>query len=235
MHRIAIVDDDNRIAIKISAILEKYYGKNSYMEEEYVNGAEFIREFPEFRPNIVFMDIEMGQMNGEEAVRRLREWDIHENVFVVYVSSHQECLAPLFALHPFDFLVKPFCDEDVIRVLKKIQKKMERQKTSLTFIADRKEITVHVEDIVWIQSIAHKLEIKLCTEMIPIYTYGKLNDLWSKLESMGDEFLRIHASFVVNRSFVTKYTQKAVYIDKMEIPVSAKYRSEVMRRIFETL
>lgn len=235
MHRIAIVDDDNRITLKISAILEKYYGKNSYIEEEYVDGAEFIREFSEFRPNIVFMDIEMCQMNGEEAVRRLREWDIHENVFVVYVSSHQECLAPLFALHPFDFLVKPFCEEDVMRLLVKIQKKMELQKNTLTFIVDRKEITVHVEDIVWIQSIAHKLEIKLCTELNPIYTYGKLNDLWSKLESMGDGFLRIHASFVVNRSFVTKYTQKAVYIGEREIPVSAKYRSEVTRRIFETM
>ena len=192
MHRIAIVDDDNRITLKISAILEKYYGKNSYMEEEYANGAEFIQEFTEFRPNIVFMDIEMDQMNGEEAVRILREWDIHENVFVVYVSSHQECLAPLFALHPFDFLLKPFSEEDMIAILQKIRRKMDRQKNTLTFVADRKEMTVHVEDIVWIQSVAHRLEIKLCTEENPVYSYGKLNDLWPKLEGMGEDFLRIH-------------------------------------------
>ena len=40
---------------------------------------------------------------------------------------------------------------------------------------------------------------------------------------------------VVNRSFVTKYTQKAVYIGQMEIPVSAKYRSEITTSIFETM
>lgn len=233
MLHISIVDDDYRIVAQLTDILRQYYGAGNYTQEDYSNGLEFEQALRESHPDIVFMDIEMEPVNGEEAVRKLRETDVNENVFVIFISSHTEQLAPLFSLHPFDFLVKPVKAVDVTKLLDKIKARQENRKRTVSLVIGRKEVHLPAGDIMWIQSEGHRLEIRTCTEEVPLYHYGKLNDLYSGLEEISPDFLRIHASYVVNRKFITKFTQDTVFIQEKEFPISKKYRAEITLKIHE--
>ena len=94
MITIAIVDDDYKMLAKFSEILGRYYGTGNVIQQDYVNGLEFVRSLSEGLPNIVFMDIEMDLMDGREAIEKLREKDRNENTFVVFISSHTDKLVP---------------------------------------------------------------------------------------------------------------------------------------------
>ena len=235
MLHISIVDDDYRIIAQLTDILRKYYGAGNYTQEDYSNGQEFEQALGESHPDIVFMDIEMEPVNGEEAVRKLRETDVNENVYVIFISSHTERLAPLFSLHPFDFLVKPVKADDVTKILDKIKARQEKRKRTVPLVIGRKEVHLPVGDILWIQSEGHRLEIRTRTEEVPLYHYGKLNDLYFRLAEISPDFLRIHASYVVNRKFITKFTQDTVFIQEKEFPISKKYRAEITIKIHEGL
>ncbi|MBR4605754.1 MAG: response regulator transcription factor [Lachnospiraceae bacterium] len=235
MISISVVDDDCQTIAKFTAILERYYGTGNYIQQDFTNGREFVESLSEGLPNIVFMDIEMDFMNGEDAVRKLREKDINECTFVVYVSSHTERLAPFFALHPFDFLVKPFKDKAVYEILDKINERMDKEKKTCTLIIDRKEVSIPVNDIMWIQSQGHRLEVKVSTSEVPLYCYGKLNDLYLELEAICDDFLRVHASYAVNRRYITKFMHNEVYLKDKVFPVSVRFRTEVTMKLHERL
>ena len=235
MVAIDIVDDDYQMLSRFTALLEQYYGTGNYFQQDFTNGLEFVKSLEEGLPNIVFMDIEMKLMDGEEAVRRLREKDVNESTFVIYVSSHTERLAPFFSLHPFDFLVKPFTDKAVFDILDKIADRINMENRTCTLIVDRKEIHIAVGDIAWIQSQGHRLEVKTCSSEIPYYCYGKLNDLCRTLDGICDDFLRIHASYVVNRRYITKFTQNEVYLKDQVFPVSSRFKNEITMKLHERL
>ncbi len=235
MIMIAVVDDDYQVIAQFTKILGRYYGAGKYLQQDFTNGAEFVESLDEGLPNIVFMDIEMKMMGGREAVQKLRERDINESVFVIYVSSHTEHLVPLFPLHPFDFLEKPVTDKAVISILDKIGERMNAENRTCKLIVDRKEINVNVNDVAWVQSQGHRLEIKTCTGAMPYYCYGKLDDLLRTLNDACDDFLRIHASYVVNRRYITKFTQKEVYVEDRAFPISVKFRNEIIMKLHERL
>lgn len=235
MLRIAIVDDDYRVIAGLTDILSGYYGAGKYIQDDYANGLEFVQSLKENCPDIVFMDIEMGLMDGKDAVKRLRELDAYENTYVIYVSSHTDNLTSLFALHPFDFIVKPFTQEDVFRVLDKISEHIVDDAKTLQLMVNRKEMKIPVNDIMWVQSLAHRLEIKLVGLQDPMYSYCKLNDLAEQLEALSQDFMRIHTSYIINRRYVTKYTQSMMYIEDVEFPISRKYRTEITMKIHERL
>ena len=102
---------------------------------------------------------------------------------------------------------------------------MEAEKKTLTLTIERKEISIPIRDIMWLQSQAHRVEVKTCTREAPFYSYGKLNDLFQQLEGICDDFLRIHSSFVVNRRYITKFTQSDVFIENQVFSISYKFNN----------
>lgn len=235
MMSIAVVDDDDRVLARFTSILERYFGAENYVQQDFSNGQEFIDSLAGGLPNIVFMDIEMKLMNGKDAVHKLREKDINESTFVIYVSSHTDQLVSFFSLHPFDFLVKPFSDEDVFAILRKISDRISKDNKTCTLMIDRKEVGIHVSDVIWVQSQGHRLEVKTCTGEKSYYCYGKLNDFYRSLEELSDDFIRIHTSYVVNRKYITKFTQSEVFVKEQAFPISTKYKMEMTMKLHERL
>jgi len=46
-----------------------------------------------------------------------------------------------------------------------------------------------------------------------------------------EEFIRVHRSYIVNRSQIDSYTSDTIGIGKHEIPISRSYREEVIKRL----
>ena len=153
MMRIAVVDDDQSFISEISEMIRSFFSEKEYEQDDFNDGMEFVQSITSGSTyEIVFMDIEMSGMNGRDAVRALREYDVTENTYVIYVSSHTDNLCPLFSLHPFDFLVKPLEYNQVASVLRKICSELADRKKCISVVVNRREADLCLAEIMYIQS-----------------------------------------------------------------------------------
>ncbi|HET8656933.1 MAG TPA: sigma-54 dependent transcriptional regulator [Longimicrobiaceae bacterium] len=112
MARILVVDDEEGIRRVLSQLLE-YEGHDVRSAG---TAAEFLELYPEFRPDLTFLDVKMARMDGLEALTRVRELD--PAALVVMISGHGTIDTAVEATRrgAYDFLEKPL-DTDRILVL----------------------------------------------------------------------------------------------------------------------
>jgi two-component system nitrogen regulation response regulator NtrX len=110
--RILVVDDEQGIRAALGQLLE-YEG---YEVRSVSNATDGIAEYQKFNPDLVFMDVKMGGMDGLEALKRIREID--PTALVVMISGHATIRTAVEAtqLGAYEILEKPL-DTDRILVM----------------------------------------------------------------------------------------------------------------------
>ena len=113
---ILICDDAAFMRMMIKDILTK----NGYnVVAEASNGAEAVDKYGQFKPDLVMMDITMPEMNGIDALKKIRENDGSANVIMCSAMGQQAMVIESIQAGAKDFIVKPF---QVERVLEAVQK-----------------------------------------------------------------------------------------------------------------
>ena len=78
---------------------------------------------------ILFLDIEMPGMNSIEAVPALKEK--YKKLNIIFVTGHPEYVFDAVDMHPSGFLIKPVCEEDILRELQELRFPLKPVKSSL--------------------------------------------------------------------------------------------------------
>jgi hypothetical protein len=100
---------------------------------------------------------------------------------------------------------------------------------SITFYSDRKSVTLSVNDIAYIES--NDTEVHVVTLDGKSYRNKTGINQWEHL--LGEPFLRIHRSYLINANRAILSTSDCVLVSGKELPVSRKYKDTV-RTAFET-
>ncbi len=116
MGGILIVDDAAFMRMMIKDILTKN-GYNVSGESE--NGVEAIKRYEELKPDLVIMDITMPEMDGIEAVRRIKANDPAARIIMCSAMGQQAMVIDAIQAGARDFIVKPFQPERVVEAVKK--------------------------------------------------------------------------------------------------------------------
>ena len=115
-NRILIVDDAAFMRMMIKDILTK----NGYkVIGEACNGLDAFEKYGQLKPNLVMMDITMPEMNGIDALKKIKEGDASANVIMCSAMGQQAMVIESIQAGAKDFIVKPF---QVERVLEAVQK-----------------------------------------------------------------------------------------------------------------
>jgi two-component system, NtrC family, nitrogen regulation response regulator NtrX len=103
MARVLIVDDEPGIRQALTQVLE--YERMEVRTA--ASGGEAITVYPEYRPDLVFLDVKMAGLDGLETLARLRE--LNDRAVVVMISGHGTIATAVEATRAgaFDFLEKP--------------------------------------------------------------------------------------------------------------------------------
>jgi len=117
MAKILIVDDAAFMRMMIKDILTK----NGYeIAAEAENGQKAIEKYSEARPDLVLMDITMPEMDGIQALKKIKEIDKTANVIMCSAMGQQAMVIEAIQSGAKDFIVKPFQAERVLEAVKKV-------------------------------------------------------------------------------------------------------------------
>jgi two-component system LytT family response regulator len=126
MYRVLVVDDEPLARRGIVSRLQPYHQFEVIAECE--NGEDALQAVSEFHPDLVFLDVQMPEMDGFEMLDHLPE---DERPAIIFLTAFDQYALRAFEVHAMDYLLKPIDDvrfaEAIDRVLRMLQ--MERDTT----------------------------------------------------------------------------------------------------------
>jgi two-component system chemotaxis response regulator CheY len=83
------------------------------------NGKEAIEKYTQLKPQLVFMDIMMPEVNGIEALKGIIANDKNAKVVMCTSVGQQKVINEAVEAGASDFIIKPFQKEDILAIIKK--------------------------------------------------------------------------------------------------------------------
>lgn len=223
-----IVDDEPLARTAIATLLSRFEGMEVIAECQ--DTFEALKVLQTKRIDLMFLDIQMPEVSGLDFLRSLKNPPP-----VILTTAHRQYALEGFELDVVDYLLKPVSFERMMKALDKFYhlyqkthgsqgiKDDEAQPGFLTIRADRKNIRLRMDDILWISSL--KDYVQVYTSDQKYITQLPIGELEEQLP--GNQFLRVHRSYIVNLDKVTAFTGLDVEIGKTEIPIGRSYKSHV--------
>jgi len=108
-------------------------------------------------------------------------------------------------------------------------KRFQARERTVTFFSERRSVTLRLADIAYVES--NDTEVRLVTASGETYRNKTGIGQWENL--LGEDFLRIHRSYLVNAAQARLLSADAVTVGETEMPVSRKYKETVQRILSE--
>ncbi len=209
--RVLIADDEPGMRLVLRKIIERVEGFAVCAEA--TNGREALELFERERPQVVFLDVEMGEVSGIDCARQIADTD--PLVRILFATAHEKYWREAFEVYAFDYLIKPFKVERVTETLEKlkrlsgehaipaqqpsvqpspakgVKKLMLRHKDGISL--------VDTDAIVLIQR-EERSTVIVTADGKRIVTSDTLAELYERLDK--NVFLRSHKSYIINLTMV---------------------------------
>ena len=230
MYRVAICDDEYGMCSRIERIILDY--QNNCAEKidilVFYSGQElckYIKEGQAF--DLIFLDIELDNINGIEVGRIIREELKDDITQIVYISAKKDYAIELFENRPLNFLVKPISEENIIKNLKIAMKLYENCNLFFEFSNSAIFYKIPYKEIIYFAS--NDKKIRVVTLDKAYECYGKLSNV-EKLTKDKD-FILIHKSYLVNYRYISEARYDNIKLTTNDIlPISQAYRKEVRNK-----
>ena len=242
MKKVIIIDDEKPARTLIKEFLRPH--KDLVLIEECNNGVDAVKAINVFKPDLVFLDIQMPGLSGFEVLQRLDEMPQ-----IIFSTAYDQYAFEAFEVHAVDYLLKPFKQERFDEALQKIMTndkaylsqietlvnglgKSEAHLTNIFVSVRNKLINIIVDNIIYIQADGNYAKIIL-EKSSHLTSYG-LTKLEQKLNPQ--QFIRIHRSTVININAVKEaYSYPSSYELIMTngdmVKVSRSYLDRIRKRI----
>lgn len=117
MAKIMLVDDAAFMRMMIKNALTKS-GYNDFVEAQ--DGTEAVKKYEEEKPDMVIMDITMPNMDGLQALKKIKEGDAAAKVVMCTAMGQESMVVDAIKSGAKDFIVKPFNAERITQTVKSI-------------------------------------------------------------------------------------------------------------------
>lgn len=113
---VLLVDDAAFMRMILKNILTMH---NFNVVGEASNGKEAVEMYPNLKPDIVTMDITMPEMDGIQALKKIKELDPTASVVMCSAMGQQAMVVEAIQAGAKDFIVKPFQEDRVLEAINK--------------------------------------------------------------------------------------------------------------------
>ena len=209
--RTLIVDDEPLARARLRRFLAEHAEVEVIGESG--NGKDAVEAIKKDTPDLVFMDIQMPEMTGFDAIGKLKS---SEMPTVIFVTAYDQYALQAFEVHALDYLLKPFTRERLASAVERAKQQIrhrqrgeldERLESLLSDLrTERKYLDrlvvktvgrvyfLKTDEIDWVEAAGNYLKLHIGREAHMIRE--TMNSIEAKLDP--DKFLRIHRSTIVN-------------------------------------
>lgn len=209
--RVLVVDDEPAARRKILRFLQDEAGIE--IVGEAATGRDAVERILSERPDLVFLDIHMADMDGFDVVEALAQGPYMPSI--VFATAHDDYAVRAFEVSALDYLLKPFDRERFARALSRARKSLasnaEADQTHLMTLLEalrppgrflRRLLVPHEGRSVFV-NVAEIVRLESDRNDVTIHTGRASFTLRSTLESIEqkldpEQFVRIHRSHLVN-------------------------------------
>ncbi len=196
----------------------------------FINPYEAISTLNNNQVDLIFLDIVMPQISGQEFLKTL-----YNPPMVVFATAYKEYAVEGFENDAVDYLVKPFAFDRFLKAVNKAFQLLrfknpvapsneESPAVSHGFLMVKVEYTtirVNLNDILYIEGL--KDYVKIHTEGKHILTKTTMKNIIEKLPS--EAFLRVHKSYIISLDKIDMIENSRIVIGNQRIPIGESYRS----------
>lgn len=252
--RVLVVDDEPLARDMIREMLKD--DKDVEIIRECVNGHEMVAAVEESTPDLIFLDVQMPEVDGFEALEALKHSRLPN---IIFVTAYDQYAVRAFEVHALDYLLKPFdrerfdaswqrakaqiqkdrngdLDQRILALLEELKagsKYLER----LVIKSGGRVFFLETDDIDWIEAEGNYVSVHS----------GKkghlLRETITSLESQLDpkKFLRIHRSSIVRLDRIKELQPwfhgeyRVILQDGMQLTLSRNYRENLQEALGKSL
>jgi two-component system, LytTR family, response regulator len=214
MKKIIVIDDEAAGRTLIKQYLSEY--PTLIVVGEANNGVDAIKVINEFKPDLIFLDIQMPGMSGFDVLGHLEE--IPQ---VIFSTAYDKYALQAFDVHAVDYLLKPYTRERFKQAIQRIRDN--NQPNPVQPLAEnlmlnspqyperilvqigQKLINIALEDVIWIE--AEGDYSRLVTKNGNFLSNYGISVLENKLNP--NQFIRVHRSSIIHLKYI-KEVQKQI-------------------------
>jgi len=227
MLRIAICDDvyDARTALR--SALERALDRRRTEGRifEFSSGEGLLRwlEGHAGELDLVFLDVEMGELNGMETARRLRAAD--EGLQLVFVTGYADYVFDGYSVGALGYLMKPAKPEQLSGLLDRCMEALCRE-SDKAFVCRSGDTTYRISKRNILYFYSDRRQVTCVTAGRNYTFYGKLDEVE---RDAGEGFVRVHQRYLVRAGAVDRVEGGEVYLSEgTALPVSRAYRQSAL-------
>jgi len=218
--RVIIADDQEGMRLILRKMIAKAEGFTLCAEAD--NGKDVLGLVEQYKPHVCFLDVEMPGLTGLECAKAIQDTDPH--IIIVFATAHDDYMAQAFEVYAFDYMVKPFKMERVMKTLERIRQAKclpnahhaPLQDASVTAIRARGAATgrimLHHKEGVNFVNQADILLVQRENRSTVLYATGGRR--FETSEALGDVdqrldpqiFFRCHKSYIINLNVIDSIT-----------------------------
>jgi two-component system LytT family response regulator len=237
MPKIMIVEDDMIIANGLDTIIRSI---NKDIETTITGYAKEALETAMIETFELFLlDIQLNDYSGYELAKELRGIDKYKLTPIVFITSipSRESIA-FKEIHCYDYIIKPFKEEEVIGTIGTIinhgiNKKFENKYINL--VGKNYTYRINMEEIIYMESTRGKVKLVTVKEEIKLPNYT----LYKLLEELTNEFVQCHRGFVININYIEKIdkAKNTLKLNNIEylVPIGRKYKDFLGGEVLESI
>lgn len=242
MKKVVIIDDESAARNLIKDYLKDY--KELILIGEANNGVDAIKVINEFKPDLIFLDVQMPGLTGLEVLGHLEE--IPQ---IIFSTAYDQYAMDAFNVHAIDYLLKPYTKDRFSKAIEKVKSSdsveglqtlaetvmMEQPSYPERILvqSSRKLVTISVQDIIRIEADGDYSKL-VTKDQTYLSNYG-ISKLEEKLNPK--IFIRIHRSSMINIHFISSVDKHISSYDvKMEngdvVRVSRGYMDNIKNLMY---
>ena len=229
MLKIALLDDDKTALLISKGAIESFFQeKNIAISlDAFSSPVNFLAMAKEDNYRLVFLDIDMPELNGLEVGEQLKSFNPQTDI--IYLSQREDLVFDTLKLHPFGFIRKSKIIQDFANVLElfvntALNNNLENKK--ITISSKKETISADMDQVMYIEGNKNYQTFYLKDGGV-FDARVLMGDLETKLKEHG--FIRVHKGYLVNYLFIRHIgTNEVLLTNNKILPLSSKRKDEIM-------
>ncbi len=226
--RAALVDDSLPDANMVRGILNRWaQARQVRVHAEHFSSAErFLFAYEEDPAwDMLFLDIEMGQMDGVSLAKRIRAHNA--TVQIAFITGFPDFIAEGYEVAALHYLMKPVQEQKLFAVLDRAWAALRKTERVLMLPTADAVARIPLSQVMYVEAFAHTVTVVTPTQSIQ----GKISI--SEMEKrLGEGFVRVHRSYLVGLKHIARLAKTEVILDDGTALPLARSAADAVHKAF---